>query len=153
MSIRQGYVWRSFLTFHLPGPWGPWPRAVTSCPSCGRTAGLGLEPARGHCQGRRGRLIYPCLKVPTTRNFLIISAQGAFICQRVCFDSGLLPRRAAGLVSCAGRKRGKRDLKMGVKQHPQLPPSPTMHSLLVFIHAASVRTQFLAIIVCTKTLS
>lgn len=40
------------LTFHLSGPWGPWPRAVTSCPSCGRAAGLGLEP--GSLPGQEG---------------------------------------------------------------------------------------------------
>lgn len=91
----------------------------------------------GHCQGRTGRLRYPCLKVPTTRKFLIISAQGVFICQGACFDRGLLPRQAAGLLSCAGRKRRKRDFKNG--------SVITVHHLLVFSPAASVRTQFLAI--------
>lgn len=74
----------------------------------------------GHCQGRRERLIYLCLKVPTTRKFLIISAQGAFICQWECFDRGLLPRQAAWLVSCAGRKRGKRNL---INRSVVTPPS------------------------------
>lgn len=96
----------------------------------------------GHCQGRRGRLRYPCLKVPTTRKFLIISAQGVFICQGACFDRGLLPRQAAGLLSCAGREREKKDLKNG---SVKTPPAPTVHHLLVFSPAASVRTQFLAI--------
>lgn len=104
----------------------------------------------GHCQGRRGRLRYPCLKVPTTRKFLIISAQGVFICQWACFDRGLLSRQAAGLLSCAGRERGKRDLKNGNVITPSAPPAPTVQHLLVISPAASVRTQFLAITVGTK---
>lgn len=41
---------------------------------------------------------------------LLISVQRAFICQGVCFDRGLLPRQPE-LVSCAGRRIGKRALK------------------------------------------
>lgn len=75
----------------------------------------------GHCQGKRERLIYPCLKVPTTRKFLIISAQGAFICQWECFDRGLLPRQAAGLVSCREEEREKGLKKQECSNTPQLP--------------------------------
>lgn len=143
-------LWSSILTFRLHGLRAPWPRGVTSCPGHGCTL-QDWDWSWGHCQGRRGRLIYPCLKVPTTRKFLLISVQGPFICQRVCFDRGLLPRQPE-LVSCAGKRIQKRTLKCECSNTPGS-PNPTVHCLLVFTPTASVGTQSVAIAVCRKTLA
>lgn len=135
---RRGYLWGSILTFCLYGLWGPWPRGVTSCPGHGCTM-QNCDWSWGHWQGRRGRLTYPCLKVPTTRKFLLISVQGAFFCQWVCFDRGLLPRQPR-LISCAGRRTGKRTLKCECSNISISPPTPILHSLPLFSSIASVGT-------------
>lgn len=151
MSIRCGHVQSSVPTFHLLGPWGPWPRAIMSCPRCGHAAGLGLE--LGSLPGQEGEAHISLSKGShDQRAPHNLSTGGFHLSVSVLWQRSSAQAGSWAHLLCREEER-ERDLKTGSAVTAPALPAPTIHSSLAFSSAASVRTQFLAITVWTKTLS